>query len=143
MILTLANLLSNASGLLSSDCTGTEGKCWVYPVWVVCTYRRSFGERIRCVQEMVGVMPTWMLWMFILLYYLARVTEVGDKELQRLKHHTSSDELHSYATELIEKDVIIVSVAKQRLSVRILNGLVMGVVFAMIFVWVQGQEWFL
>ena len=81
--------------------------------------------------------------MFILLYYLARVTEVGDKELQRLKHHTSSDELHSYATELIEKDVIIVSVAKQRLSVRILNGLVMGVVFAMIFVWVQGQEWFL
>lgn len=109
-------LLITIQGLLSFDYDH-----WVMKLW-----------------DAAGVVPCWFTWMTIVLYFMARVTEVGDKQLKRLNRYSNGEELRTYASQLIEKDALSLCVAKHRWSMQVFNGLLLGLVLALFFIWIQG-----
>ena len=78
----------------------------------------------------------WVFWMFVLLYCMARVTDVGDSKLRWLKCE-ECEELREYVSTLIERDPLSMTVATQRWSLRVFNGLIMGLMLALHFIWLQ------
>lgn len=115
LLLTLYNLFHEASHMFHTP-------QWPIPLW-----------------EAGLIVPGWIMWMTIVLYFLARVTDVADKQLKKLTHHTERQELRDYANDLIEKGTICISVAKQRWSVGSFNVLMMTLMLTIVFTWSQNK----
>ena len=117
-MLTLGDVINNTSEYFKSE------SYWVIALW-----------------EIFGILVMWLLWMLAMLYFLARITYVAEKQLKSLSRCSSSLEARAYAQVLIEKDSIRMEIAKQRWSLSRFYGGALTVVLAFVYVWVQSQSW--
>ena len=117
-ILTLGDVINNTSEYFKSE------SYWVIALW-----------------NIFGILVVWFVWMLAMLYFLARVTSVAEKQLKALSQCSSSLEARAYANVLIEKDSIRMEIVKQRWSLSRFYGGALTVVLAFVFVWVQSQSW--